>query len=442
MRKGFIFDHNKCVDCKACIAACAIENGWPVQPRNIYTYNSAAEELFSLINLSLACNHCESAACMDACPSNAYSRDHITGAVLLDEKKCIGCRYCEWNCPYEAPKFDIGNKTIVKCNLCNAGLIDGRQPACSSGCPTGALSYGDITDRNTEMVYSWFPDKMLNPAIKFTAKAMNPPLRIISGNASKSSVLKPEKPENSEKTKSIEYSLVFFSFLATLSVAMLIASVVRGRFPDLKLILPLIILTGIVSLFHLGRKIRFWRSVMNLKKSPLSREIVAYVIYSSVCLAAFLFQFPGLLIVSAVTGLIFLLLIDNVYVFSENKRTVCLHSGLTFISALLIGSFLSGIVLPFIFIILIKLCSFIYRLSVNRLSSSYVVLMFFRFCFLAIPAAYMILHSFVPDQVTISIFLTGELLDRILFYIDFNPIHINTLMNDQLNIDRNEKKRN
>src|SRR5512133_736522 len=102
MRKGFIVNTSKCVDCKACSAACIIENGWMVKPRNIYTYNSTAEQLFSLINLSLACNHCESAACMDGCPASAYSRDLVTGAVILDEKKCIGCRYCQWNCPYDA----------------------------------------------------------------------------------------------------------------------------------------------------------------------------------------------------------------------------------------------------------------------------------------------------------------------------------------------------
>ena len=66
--------------------------------------------------------------------------------------------------------------------------------------------------------------------------------------------------------------------------------------------------------------------------------------------------------------------------------------------------------------------------------------MFLRFGFLIIPSAYLILNSFKPDQVIILIFLTGELLDRILYYIDFNPVHINTLINDQLKIDRDEKK--
>jgi DMSO reductase anchor subunit/ferredoxin len=375
---------------------------------------------------------------MDGCPASAYTRDLVTGAVILDEKKCIGCRYCQWNCPYDAPKFDTENRTISKCNLCFEGLKEGRQPACSSGCPTGALSYGEIDDRDTEMVYSWFPDKKLNPAIKFTAKGRNLPLRIIPDNRTGNLIVKPENPE---KILSSEISLVLFSFLATLSVAAFTSSVVKGLFPDLKLFLPLIMLTGIVSLFHLGRKIRFWRSVMNLKKSPLSREIAAFIVYSSVSLSALILQSPGLLIAGAVSGLIFLILIDSVYIFSDGNKSVYLHSGQTFISALMVSSFLSGIVLPYIFIVFLKFSSLVFRMLKRKLSNSYIVLMFLRFSFLVIPSAYLILNNFKPDLVTVFIFLTGELLDRILFYIDFNPVHINTLMNDQLNIDRDEKER-
>lgn len=438
MRKGFIVNTNKCVDCKACSAACLIENGWIVKPRNIYTYTSTAEQLFSVINLSLACNHCELAACMDGCPASAYSRDQLTRAVILDEKKCIGCRYCQWNCPYDAPKFDTENRTIAKCHLCFEGLKEGRQPACSSGCPTGALSYGEIEDQNTDMDYPWFPDKNLDPAIKFTAEGKSFPLRIVP--ASRFGNLK-VKPENPEKSISAELSLVIFSFLATLSVATLISSVVKGIFPDLKLIIPLIVATGIVALFHLGRKIRFWRSVMNLKRSPLSREIAAYIVFSSVSSAAFIFQSPVLLIAATVSGLIFLILIDSVYIFSDNKRSVYLHSGQTFVSALLVGSFFSGNILPFVFVVIIKICSLVYRLSFRKISGLYIALMFLRFSFLIIPSAYIILHNFIPDLVTVFIFLTGELFDRILYYIDFNPVHITTLMNNQQIIDKDEKKR-
>ena len=136
-----------------------LRNGWTVHPRNLFTYNSEAENLLPVINLSLACNHCQSAVCMEGCPSSVFSRDSDTGAILFDEKKCIGCRYCQWNCPYDAPKFDYLKKTIAKCNLCNSGLIAGRQPACSTACPTGALRFDQLTNIDQEDAYSWFPDK-------------------------------------------------------------------------------------------------------------------------------------------------------------------------------------------------------------------------------------------------------------------------------------------
>ena len=149
MTEGFIFDHNKCVACGACSAACIFENNWSFSPREIYAYNSAALPSLPVINLSLACNHCQNAVCMDGCPSSAYSKEPSTGAIILDDAKCIGCRYCQWNCPYDAPKYLISQKVIGKCNLCYQRLIEGSLPACSTACPTGALQFGKLNDQSS-----------------------------------------------------------------------------------------------------------------------------------------------------------------------------------------------------------------------------------------------------------------------------------------------------
>jgi hypothetical protein len=45
------------------------------------------------------------------------------------------------------------------------------------------------------------------------------------------------------------------------------------------------------------------------------------------------------------------------------------------------------------------------------------------------------------DLFIISLFLTGEFFDRIMFYIDFDPLNINTLISKTLNSEKNEKKR-
>ncbi len=336
MRKGFVFDHNKCLNCNACSAACILENGWTVQPRKIYTYNSEAEFLFPVINLSLACNHCESAVCMSGCPTSAYSRDAVTGAIILDEMKCIGCKYCQWNCPYDAPKYDSLSGVISKCHLCYSGFTEGRNPACSSACPTGALRFELLKDENFDNHYSWFPDKKLDPAIEFTAKQKCAPLEIIPENIFGSGF---QKTDGEAKNISAESSLILFSFLSALSVSSIVSSFIKGVFPEKNIFLPILLLAGVTSFFHLGKKFRSWRSLANLKNSPLSREIAAFIVYAFTSSLTVLFHLPGFLIASSITGLLFLILIDSVYIYSVRNRSVLLHSGQTFISALLIISF-------------------------------------------------------------------------------------------------------
>jgi Fe-S-cluster-containing dehydrogenase component/DMSO reductase anchor subunit len=442
MRNGFIFNHNKCVNCNACSAACIIENGWTVHPRNIFIYNSETEFVLPVINLSLACNHCESAVCLTGCPADAFSREAGTGAIVVDEKKCIGCRYCQWNCPYDAPKFDEKKNIIAKCNLCYSGLIVSRKPACSNACPTGALKFGELSGNTPNGVYSWFPDKGLNPAIEFSGPKNNSPLKVIPESGSKMDKLNKNRIQNKkEKNFSGEVSLIIFTFLATVSVSVLVSSLLRGVFPDNWIFIPLLACTGLVSFFHLGRKLRSWRSLANLRSSPLSREIAALIIYSVVSVFTVFMYLPALLIASSISGLILLLLIDSVYIYTDRSRSVILHSGQTFISALLIISFISGSILPFVFTALIKLGLSCYNLIVKRLNNSDFTLRYLRIAFLVVPGLNLILHNSRSDIFIIIIFLFGELIDRILFYKDFNPININTLINRQFKKERDEKKR-
>jgi len=438
MRKGFIFDHNKCVNCNACRAACILENGWKVHPRNVYTFNSEAEYLLPVINLSLACNHCEKALCISGCPASAISRDIATSAVIVDETKCIGCKYCQWNCPYDAPKYDFEKRTIAKCNLCYTGLTNGLQPACSSACPTNALRFDKLSENDYGISYPWFPDKKLNPAIEFTTSGDNPPVRIIP-----ESRFRETNPIPSRTGKKIngEISLVIFSFLAAISVSILIFSFVKGVYPANNIFIPVLLLMGIISMFHLGKKLRSWRSIVNFRNSPLSREITALIIYSGIALTMSIVKMPGLLIASMISGLIFLFLIDNVYYYADKRESVVLHSGQTFITALLIGSFLSGLVLPFVFIALIKFIASIYNLLKKRNQQTHFELRFIRIAFLIVPGISLVSHISYPELPVILMFLTGEFLDRILFYIDFNPMNINQIIEEQLNNELNEKKR-
>jgi DMSO reductase anchor subunit len=212
-------------------------------------------------------------------------------------------------------------------------------------------------------------------------------------------------------------------------------------YPEKVLLMPAIILTGFISLFHLGKKLGSWRSVANLSRSPISREIAAFIIFSILSVLTIYVKVPGLLVASSLTGLAFLISIDGVYVFTDRSRLVILHSGQTFISSLLVISFFSGLIFPFIFIAILKIGLSIRNMYLNKSAGFYYGIRFLRLSFLFISGVSLVSHVSYPDIPVIVLFLLGELMDRILFYIDFNPVNISTMIEEQLNIDTDEKKR-
>lgn len=438
MPDGFIFNYDKCVSCGACRASCILENRWTVTPRLVYTYNYEAISSLPLVNISLACNHCKEAVCLKGCPTGSYYREPSTGAIIIEEHKCIGCRYCQWNCPYDAPKFDFEKRIIGKCNLCYSALLEGRLPACANACPTGALKYGELSEPALLNCPVWFPHKNLDPSLEFAGKQIIVPLRIIPEKMFEQEM---DVPERNEKARIDNWSLIVFSFLTTLSVSNLISSVIKGSFPDKTLFFLTLFLAGISSLFHTGRVTRVWRSLCNMKSSPLSREIAFFIIYSFLSLFAVFTELPAILIASSAIGLILLLVIDSVYIYADRRMSVIIHSGQTFLSSLLIISFFTGSGIPFIFIALIKIVTSAFNLTANGKAGTGFGIRFLRLALLIITGISLITGSTYPDLVVVSLFVFGEFLDRIIFYIDFNPLNINTLIQNHLIFEKDEKKR-
>lgn len=150
---AFHFNSNFCTGCKACQIVCKDKwdlgvgvtwrrvaehssGQWTINPDG--TYNQTIVGYY----VSVACNHCANPACVEVCPTQAMHR-RDDGIVMIDYDQCIGCRYCDWACPYGAPQFDSERGVMTKCNMCYDAVDAGEQPACVEACPSRALEFGE-----------------------------------------------------------------------------------------------------------------------------------------------------------------------------------------------------------------------------------------------------------------------------------------------------------
>jgi Fe-S-cluster-containing dehydrogenase component len=428
MRNGFIFDHDLCVGCKACSAACMIENEWSFNARNIYIREASSHPAGRKINLSMACNHCSEPVCLNGCPSKAYHRDPQTSAVISDSHKCIGCRYCLWNCPYDAPKFNSYARVIEKCHFCNHRLIKGTEPACSASCPTGALRFGEIQAGTNAGSYRWMPEKGLDPSLTLQGKPQAKALKLIPPAKEQESMNSGMQPDNLRD----HWSLVLFSFIITCAVSVNIAVSAGNQIIRRYLPVVLLLIAGVFSLLHLNSPLKAWKSLINPFKSPLSREIALYIIYTVSVTAEIII--PGTVVQTAVlaTGFLLLLSIDHVYNYADRSPFMMLHSGQVFLTSLLISSYLLNSIIPFLFIALLK---FIYNIfvTVKHKQLQFILsLRFLRIALLLITSMILITNTEINRFTGLLVLFSGEFTDRILYYLDFDPVNIRNTINEPI----------
>jgi Fe-S-cluster-containing dehydrogenase component len=91
--------------------------------------------------IPIYCHHCTKAACKEACPVAAISKNE-QGIVLIDGDLCIGCKECLAACPFGAMQFEDKQEIAIKCDLCFQRLAESKFPACMSVCPTGCIRLG------------------------------------------------------------------------------------------------------------------------------------------------------------------------------------------------------------------------------------------------------------------------------------------------------------
>ena len=141
------FDPERCIACHGCVVACKTWRDTPQNAcrRRLDTLWTKEETMPRLRHASVACLHCNTPACLEACPAGAI-RKQENGLVAVDEHACIGCRACLRACPFHVPSFAAPRSPMIKCDLCN-GLFnpETESPPCVASCPTRALTFTTLT---------------------------------------------------------------------------------------------------------------------------------------------------------------------------------------------------------------------------------------------------------------------------------------------------------
>ncbi len=206
-------DLNACTGCSACATACQAENNIPVIGKDevyrrrimhwirIDRYYSGESDNPSVHFMPVMCQHCDNAPCENVCPVAATNHSD-EGLNQMAYVRCIGTKYCINNCPYKVRRFNWFNYTgsddfdfhmnnekgrlvlnpdvtvrergiVEKCSFCIQRIQEAKikakaenrvlgedeiTPACAQACPSKAIVFGNIADKNSR-IYKLFREK-------------------------------------------------------------------------------------------------------------------------------------------------------------------------------------------------------------------------------------------------------------------------------------------
>ena len=169
---AFLTDSTLCIGCKACEVACKEWNG--VAADELVWSGLSYDNTLSLgartwrhvkfvegipeagkggndpagspWNFSSdVCKHCETAGCLEACPTGALVRTEFE-SVFLQPDVCNGCGYCVVSCPFGVVEKDKEDGRAFKCTFCYDRQKAGLTPACAKVCPTESIKFGELED--------------------------------------------------------------------------------------------------------------------------------------------------------------------------------------------------------------------------------------------------------------------------------------------------------
>ena len=192
---GMVIDLDRCTGCRACIVACKAENNTPTSSPEQIDLGRGINWLELLVEggdteseihrtfIPRPCMQCSQPPCTKVCPVYA-TYPAAEGLVAQIYARCIGCRYCMNNCPYNVKKFnwvepewpetlrpglnpDVSLRpvgVVEKCTFCHHRWQRERErasfesrspdataykPACAEVCPAKATTFGDLDDERS-----------------------------------------------------------------------------------------------------------------------------------------------------------------------------------------------------------------------------------------------------------------------------------------------------
>jgi molybdopterin-containing oxidoreductase family iron-sulfur binding subunit len=159
-----VVDLARCKNARKCVSACQKHHYRPEDTEWLSVKLMKDSEKAAPYWFPKQCFHCDNPPCVKVCPVDAtYKRQD--GLVLIDNERCIGCKFCMAACPYSTRVFnwdepemplDIRNLqysaetgvpakvgTVEKCDFCPDRSREGLLPPCVEACPNGVFYFGD-----------------------------------------------------------------------------------------------------------------------------------------------------------------------------------------------------------------------------------------------------------------------------------------------------------
>lgn len=162
-----VIDLSRCKNARKCQTACQKMHHLPEQDQWLKVYKMQDAKSTAPYWMPKPCLHCDKPPCVKVCPVDAtFKRED--GIVLIDNERCIGCRFCMAACPYSARTFNWSEPempmdvleaeyspetsvprrkgTVEKCDFCPDMLRQGKLPDCITACPNGVFYFGDLNE--------------------------------------------------------------------------------------------------------------------------------------------------------------------------------------------------------------------------------------------------------------------------------------------------------